>query len=97
MTRTSHNFSLDMCYEIKVKTAIREHHVFKAWIPRQEDWLVCKKDNCQEALEHYPNAIGVYKLTELSRLVAGFLGASKINSVSVQVWEKKTRSWSQRF
>ena len=45
--------------------------------------IVCKKDTCQEALEHDPNAIGVYKecsedsslalvgdvLTVLSRLV----------------------------
>ena len=31
------------------------------WTPRQEEWLVCKKDNRQEALEHDPNAVGVYK------------------------------------
>ena len=66
-------------------------------IPLQEEWLVCKKDNRQEELEHDPNAIGVYKecsedsrlalvghiLIEFSRLVAGFLGASKMNLVSV--------------
>ena len=104
MARTSHNFSFDMCYEIKFKTAIRGHHVYQAvWIQRQEEWLVCKKDNCQEALEHDPNAIGVYKecsedsslalvghvLTKFSRLEAGFLGASKMNSVSVQVCGKR--------
>ena len=75
------------------------------WIPHQEEWLVCKKDNCQEALEHDPNAIGVYKecsedsglalvghvLTEFSRLVAGFLGPAKMNSVSVQVCGKRKR------
>ena len=98
MARPSRNISLDMCYEIKLKTAIRGHHVYKARIPCQEEWLVCKKDNRQEALEHDPNAIGVYKecsedsslalvghvLTELSRLVAGFLGASKMDSVSIK-------------
>ena len=65
----------------------------------QEEWLVCKKDNRQEASERDPNAIGVDKecsedsslalvghvLTELSRLAAGFLSASKMNPVSVQV------------
>ena len=62
MARTSHNFSFDMCYEIKFKTAIRGHYVYKAvWIPRQEEWLACKKDNRQEALEPDPNAIGAYK------------------------------------
>ena len=106
MARTSYNFSFDMCYEINFKTAIRGHHVYKAvWTPRQEEWLVCKKDNRQETLEHDPNAVGVYKESsedsslalvghvpiELSRLVAGFLGASKKHSVSVQVfWEEKT-------
>ena len=109
MARTSHNFSLDMCYEIKFKTTIPGHHVYEAvWIPRQEEWLICKKDNCQETLGHDPNATGVYKeysedsslalvghvLTELSRVVAGFLGLSKMSSVSVSLWEKKTQSWS---
>ena len=62
MPRTSHNFSFDMCYEIKFKKAIQGHHVYKAvWIARQEGWLVCKKDNRQEAFEHDPNTIGVYK------------------------------------
>ena len=60
MARTSFNFSFDMCYEIKFKTAIRGHHVCKAvWTPRQEEWLVCKKDNRQEALEHDLNVVGV--------------------------------------
>ena len=59
MARRSHNFS---CYEIKFKTAIRGHHVYKAvWIPRQEEWLVCKKENHQEALEHCPNATAALK------------------------------------
>ena len=67
------------------------------WIPSQEEWPVCKKDNHQEALEHDPNATAVYEersddsslalvghvLTEVSRLVAGFLDISKMNSVSV--------------
>ena len=35
IARTSHNFSFDMFYEIKFKTTIRGHHVYKAvWIPR---------------------------------------------------------------
>ena len=74
------------------------------WIPCQEEWLICKKDNYhQEVIEHDPNVIGVYKecsedsslalvghlLIELSRLVAGFLGTSKMNSVSVQVCGKR--------
>ena len=73
------------------------------WNPRQEEYLVCKEYNRQEALEHDPNAVGVYKESsedsslalvghvpiELSRLVAGFLGASKKHSVSVQVCEKR--------
>ena len=56
-------------------------------------------------LEHDPNAVGVYKEssedislalvghvpTELSRLVAGFLGASKKHSISVQVCGKRKR------
>ena len=81
------------------------------WIPRQEEWLVCKKDNRQEALEHDPNAIGVFKecsedsslalvghvLIELSRLVVGFLGASKMNSVSVQVCGKRKREVGLNF
>ena len=53
-----------MCYEIKFKTAIQGHHVYvykTVWTPRQEVWLVCKKDNRQEALEHDPNAIRVHK------------------------------------
>ena len=51
-----------MRYEIKFKTAIQGHHAYKAvWIPRQEGWPVFKKDNRQEALEHDPNAIGLYK------------------------------------
>ena len=59
-------------------------------------------------LEHDPNTIGVYKeysedsslalvghvLTELSRLVVGFLGAAKVNSVSVQVCGKRRRKVS---
>ena len=70
-----------------------------------EEWLVCKKDNRQEALEHDPNAVGVYKESsedsslafvghvpiELSTLVAGFLDASKKHSVSVQVCGKRKR------
>ena len=57
------------------------------------------------SVKHDPNATGVYKecsedsslalvghvLTKLSRLVAGFLGASKMNSVSVQVCGKGKR------
>ena len=60
--------------------------------------LVCKKDNRQEALEHDRDATEVYKecsedsslalvghvLTELTRPVTDFLGASKMNSLSVQ-------------
>ena len=75
------------------------------WNPRQKEWLVCKKDNRQEALEHGPNAVGVYKESseesslasvghvpiELSRLVNGFLGASEKHSVSVQVCGKRKR------
>ena len=95
-----------MCYEIKFKTAVRGHHVYKAvWTTRQEEWLVCKKDNRQEASEHDPNAVGVYKESsensslalvghvpiELSRLVADILGASKKHSVSVQVCGKRKR------
>ena len=61
MARTSHNFSFDMCYEIKFQTAIQGHHVYKAvWIPRHEECLVCK-DSHQEELGHDPNAIRVYK------------------------------------
>ena len=96
MARTKYNFSFDMCCEIKFKTAIRGHHV---WTPCQEEWLVCKKDNRQEALNHDPNAVRVYKESseedsslalvghvpiELSRLPAGFLGASKKHSVSAK-------------
>ena len=94
-----------MCYEIKLKTALRGHLYKAVWTPRQEEWLVCKKDNRQEALEHDSNAVGVYKESsedsslasvghvpiELSRLVAGFLGASKKHSVSVQVCGKRKR------
>ena len=80
--------------------------IYKAvWTPRQEEWLVCKKDIRQEELEHDPNAAGVYKESsedsslalvghvpiELSRLVAGFLGASKMHSVFVQVCGKRKR------
>ena len=68
-----------------------------------EEWLVCKKDNRQDALEHDPTAVGVYKESsedsslalvghvpiELSRLVAAFLGASKKHSISVQVCGKR--------
>ena len=62
MARTSHNFSFDMYYEIKFKTAIQGRHVYKVvWIPHQEEWLVRKKDNRQEALDPDPNAIGIYK------------------------------------
>ena len=64
------------------------------------EWLICKKDERHEAVVwHDPNAVGVYKELpgkvtlglaghipiELWRIVAGFLGASEINSVSVQV------------
>ena len=53
--------------------------------------------------EHYLNAVGVYKEcpedsslvgqvpVELSRLVASFLGASKMNSVSVQICRNRKR------
>ena len=93
-----------MCYEIKFKTAIRGHRVCEVlWTPRQEEWLVCKKDNRQEASEHDSNAAGAHKGCSensslalvghvpitLSRLVAGLLGASKMNSVSVKVCEKR--------
>ena len=69
------------------------------------EWLIGKKDERQEAVERDPNAVGVYKELpgkeilelaghipiELSRIVAGFLGASEINSVSVQVCGKRKR------
>ena len=122
MARTSHNFSFDMCCEVKFKTAIQGgHHVYKvAWIPcqeewlspRQEEWLVCKKDSRQEALEHDPNTIEVYKecsedsslalvghvpIELISRLVAGFLFASKMNSVSVQVCGKENAKLALTF
>ena len=87
-----------MGHEIKFKPAIRGLHVYNAvWTPYQEEWLACKKENREEASEHDPSAVGVYKessedrslalvghvRTELSRQVAGFLGASKKHSVSV--------------
>ena len=102
MARTSHSFSFDTCYEIKLKTAIQGHQVYKAmWIPCPEEWLVCKKDSRQEALEHDPNAIGVYKecsedssltlvghvLIELSRPVAGCIRNEF--SFCSSLWEKK--------
>ena len=36
--------------------------MYKAsWTPPREEWLVCKNDNRQEALEHDPNAVGFTK------------------------------------
>ena len=99
-----------MCYEIKFKTAIRGDIMYIrrcGFHVRKSGWLVCKKRNFQETLEHDTNRNGVYKeysedsslalveyvLTDLSRVVAGFLGASKMNSDSVQVCWKRNR-WS---
>lgn len=95
-----------MCHEMKFKTAIRGHHECKTtWTPVMNEWLICKKDEREKAVERDPNAVGVYKELpakgtselaghtpiELSRIVAGFLGASEINSVSVQVCGKRKR------
>lgn len=105
MSRTEYNFGFDMTFELKFKTAIRGHHEYKAtWTPVMNEMLKCMKDNRQEAIEYDPNAVGVYKETEhdtlelaghvpieISRLIAGFLGASEMNSVSVQVCGRRKR------
>ena len=87
MARTQKSISYEMLYELGFNTAIRGHHVYKdVWTPCNEDVLICKKDDRQEAIEFDKNAVGVYKKTstddqllvghipiELSRIMAGFL------------------------
>ena len=69
------------------------------------EWLICKKDERHEAVGRDPNAVEVYKELpgketlalaghipiELWRIVVGFLGASEMNSVSVQMCGKRKR------
>ena len=51
MARANYNYSFEMCYEIKFKTAIRGHHEYKTtWTPVMNEWLICKKDERHEAV-----------------------------------------------
>ena len=72
---------------------------------RRGPQLICKKDNCEEAKEYDPNAVGVYKQSpeqddldlaghvpiELFRILAGFLAGSESNYFIVQVCGKRKR------
>ena len=105
MARTQKSISYEMLYELGFKTAIRGHHVYKdVWTPCNEDVLICKKDDRQEAIEFDKNAVGVYNKTstddqllvghipiELSRIMAGFLATSITNSLIVKPCGKRRR------
>ena len=89
--------------KIEFQTAIRGHHIYKdVWVPLIGQELICKADNCEEAIEYYKNAIGVFKtgdpetlvghlLIELSCLLKYFLEASPENNLIAVVTGKRKR------
>ena len=107
MARTNIVKDFHLSFEIKFKTIIGGHHVYKSiWTSSIEQVLLAQPDERKEALDYDKYAVGIFKqheedisklslvghvLVELSKLLNHFLKADRGNCIYVEVIGKRKR------